>query len=244
MKAVFFDATVWRYVITGVSKVIKEGVFKATDEGLRLKAMDPSHVIMIDLLFPPESFEEYEAEGESLGVNLEELGKILRRARSEDRLELRSVEGALEIVFSGRFPRKFREPLLQIEEEELGEPKIPFKADARMVADQFREAIKDIEPLGDTVTFQSMEGKLLIMNESELGQAVVELDVESGSLISIETEGEQKSSYGLDYIENLLPATQKAEITRIQFSSEMPCKITFELPQGARLVAYVAPRTV
>lgn len=244
MKAVFFDATVWRYVITGVSKVIKEGVFKATDEGLRLKAMDPSHVIMIDLLFPPESFEEYEAEGESLGVNLEELGKILRRARSEDRLELRSMEGALEIVLSGRFPRKFREPLLQIEEEELGEPKIPFKADARMVADQFREAIKDIEPLGDTVTFQAMEGKLLIMNESELGQAVVELDVESGSLISIETEGEQKSSYGLDYIENLLPATQKAEMTRIQFSSEMPCKITFELPQGARLVAYIAPRTV
>ncbi len=244
MKAIFFDATVWRYVITGISKVIKEGVFKATDEGLRLKAMDPSHVIMIDLLFPPESFEEYEASGESLGVNLEELGKILRRARSEDKLELYSKDGSLEIVFSGRFKRLFREPLLQIEEEELGEPKIPFKADARMIADQFREAIKDIEPMGDTVTFHAVEGKLYIINESELGRAVVELDVESNTLISLELEEEQKSSYGIDYISNLLPVTQKAEVTRVQFSSEMPCKITFELPQGASLAAYIAPRTV
>ncbi len=245
MKAVFFDATVWRYTITGISKIIKEGVFRASSDGLRLKAMDPSHVIMIDLYFPAESFEEYESqEEEHLGVNLEEFSKILRRAGSEDKLELSSRKDKMEIIFKGRFKRKFIEPLLELEYQDLPDPKIDFKADARMIADQLREAIRDIELMGDSVSFETRDNKLIIYNESEIGKAVVEMDVESGSLLSLENDGEQKATYGLDYINNLLPAVQKAEIARIQFSTDMPCKITFELPQGARLVAYIAPRTV
>uniref|UniRef100_A0A7J3ZK86 DNA polymerase sliding clamp n=1 Tax=Fervidicoccus fontis TaxID=683846 RepID=A0A7J3ZK86_9CREN len=245
MRAVFSDASIWGYVFTGIAKVIKEGVLRAEVEGLRLKAMDPGHVIMIDLMFPADSFTEYTTEGERLGVNLAEFSKILRRAKSGDRLELATEEGnALEIVLHGRFLRKFREPLLDVEAEEIGEPKIPFKVDARMVADQLREAIRDIEPLGDILGMYATSSKLVFFNESELGRAAVEFSVEEGSLLSLEVEEEeQKAFYSLDYIASILPVAQKAEVVRVQFASEMPCKMTFELPQGAWLALYVAPRT-
>ncbi len=245
MRAVFFDATVWRYTILGVSKVIREGVFKATEDGLRLRAMDPSHVIMVDLHFPADSFEEYELEGEErLGVNLEELGKILRRARKDDKLELKSEKNRIDIVFSGKLRRVFTDPLIDLEYQELPEPKIQFKADARMIADQLREAVRDVEIMGDSIYFETNgDDKLMVYTQGELGKAMVELDVESGALLSLESDGPQKAGYGLDYIENLLPAVQKAEIIRLEYSTDMPCKLTFELPQGARLVAYIAPRT-
>jgi proliferating cell nuclear antigen len=244
LRVVFFDATVWRYTITGVSKIIKEGVFKADETGLRFKAMDPSHVIMIDLFFPSESFEEYEIEEEEkLGINLEEFSKVLRRARKDDKLELKSLKDKIEVIFRGHFNRRFIEPLLQLEYQELPEPRIEFKVDARMIADQLREAVRDIELMGDNIIFLTKDDKLLIYNESEIGKAAVELDVESGALLSIESDGEQKASYGLEYIESLLPAVQKAEIVKLEYSTDMPCKLTFELPQGARLVTYIAPRT-
>jgi len=244
MRAVFSDALVWRYTITGVSKVIKEGVFKADENGLRLKAMDPSHVILVDLMFPADSFSEYSSEGEEIALNLEEFSKLLRRAKTEDRLALELKGNQLEVSLLGRVKRKFLEPLIELETQEIGEPKIPFKVDARFMADQLREAVRDIEFIGDNFGIKAMDGKLLFFNESELGRAEVVLSTENDTLIALELEEEQQAYYSLDYIKSIVPAAQKAEIARLQFSSEMPCKITFELPQGAWLAVYVAPRTI
>jgi len=244
LRARFADATVWRYVITGISKVIKEGVFKADEDGLRLRAMDPSHVIMVDLNFPSSSFSEYEASGERIPLNLEELGKVLRRARSNDVLELYLEEDLLNIVFERGLVRRFGLPLIELEEGELGEPRVEFKAMAKMGAGHFREAIRDIEMVGDNLTMSTDGMALTLSNESDTGRAEVVLTRESGLLLSLESEGEQTSNYSLDYIAEILPAAQKADFVTIQFSTDMPCKITFELPQGGWLSAYVAPRTL
>lgn len=244
MKARFSDATVWRYVITGISKVIKEGVFKADEDGLKLRAIDPSHVIMIDLNFPSSAFTEYEASGEKIPINLEELGKVLRRARSNDILYLQLEDNMLHVVFERGMVRRFGLPLIELEEEELGEPRLDLKASAKMVADHFREAIRDIEMLGDNLTFYTDGIRLVISNESEMGKAEIEMTREAGLLLSLESEGEQRSSYSLDYISGILPAAQKADFVTIQFAKDIPCKITFELPQGGWLSAYVAPRTL
>ncbi len=244
MKARFTDATVWRYVITGISKVIKEGVFRAEEDALKLRAIDPSHVIMVDLNFPSSAFSEYEASGERIPVNLEELAKVLRRARSNDVLELR-LEGSLLNVWLLRgMKRRFGIPLIELEEEELGEPRLELKASAKMAADHFREALRDVEMMGDNLILYTDGMRLVIANESEMGRAEVELTREAGLLMSLESEGEQTSTYSLEYMESILPAAQKADFVTIQFANDMPCKITFELPQGGWLSAYVAPRSI
>jgi proliferating cell nuclear antigen len=243
LRLVFMDARVWRYVVTAVSKTISEAVFKASEEGFSLRAMDPSRITMVDLFFPSTAFDEYSVEGvEELGVNMEDLARILRRAGKEDQLELESAGDRLAIVFRGKSTRKFVIPLLSLEAEELPEPRIELKAKARMLSTIFREIIKDLEPIGDMVTFELGPEKLVARSVSDLGEAEVELTLESGNLIEAEAEGVERASYSLDYFSDIVTAAQAADLVTLHLGTDMPCRIEYSLPQGARLDFYVAPR--
>ncbi|MDQ7081635.1 MAG: hypothetical protein Q9N34_00500 [Aquificota bacterium] len=57
-------------------KIIERGVFIADEEGLRLRAMDTSHVVMVDLFYPSSAFVEYNVSGEAeFGVSFSLLTK-------------------------------------------------------------------------------------------------------------------------------------------------------------------------
>jgi len=42
------DAKLWKNLIGAISTLIDEGSFNADRDGIKLRAMDPSHVAMID----------------------------------------------------------------------------------------------------------------------------------------------------------------------------------------------------
>ncbi len=244
MKLVFFDARVWRYVVSAISKIIEEGVFIVDPEkGFRFRAMDPSHVILLDLWFPTEAFEEFDvAERVEVGVSLEDVAKVLRRARKEDKLEIAAEGNKFMLSLIGRGRRQFTLPVLDIAAEDIPEPSLEFKAEARVMSDVYRDAIKDIELVGDVIKFEAREGELKIASSSELGEAEVVLSVESGSLVEINVEGEQSATYSLDYFSELSGAARVADAVVIKFSSEMPALVEHELPQGAKFSFLIAPR--
>ncbi len=53
------DAKLLRDMATAISILVDEATFKIDPEGLKLRAMDPSRVAMIDFEWPKTIFEEY-----------------------------------------------------------------------------------------------------------------------------------------------------------------------------------------
>ncbi len=242
-RLVFFDARVWRYVISAISKVIDEGVFVIDNDGFRFRAMDPSRVLMVDLVFPPESFEEFEAnERVEIGVNLEDVAKILRRAVKEDKFVLEAEESRYSIIFWGRSTRKFVLPMLDVTAEDIPEPSLELKAMARIMSDVYRDMIKDLELIGENIKFYTDGEKFVASSSSELGEVEVELSMEGGSLLDLQSEGEQSATYGLEYFSDLASAARVADAIVIRFSTDMPAEIVHELPQGAKFTFIIAPR--
>jgi len=241
---VFFDARVWRYLISAISKVIEEGVFIVDpDEGLTFRAMDPSHVIMLDMKFPRDSFEEFDVEQRvELGVNLEDVAKVLRRAGKEDRLEISADENSISFTFIGKGYRRFTLPLLDITAEQLPEPQLEFKARVKVMSDVYRDTIKDVELIGDVIRFVAGSEEFKVLSTSELGEAEIIYTRESGSLIELEVEDTQQASYTLEYFSDLSGASRVADMITIQFSTDMPALVEHELPQGARFNFLIAPR--
>jgi len=244
VKLVFFDARVWRWVLTAIGKVISEGVFVIDpDEGFVFRALDPSHVVMVDLRFPPESFEEFDvSEKTDIGVNLEDVAKILRRASKNDKLELMADEQSLTIAFRGRLYREFKLPSLDITAEQIPEPQLSFKATARVLSETYRDMIKDLEFIGDSVTFKVSGDELVARSKGELGEAEIVFTRESGSLLDLESEGEQEATYSLDYFTDLVAAARVADSITIRFSTDMPVMVEHDLPQGAKFMFLLAPR--
>ncbi|MCE4599443.1 MAG: proliferating cell nuclear antigen (pcna) [Desulfurococcales archaeon] len=246
LRLVFSDARTWRYMVASIEKILDEAVFIANEEGLSLRALDTSHVVMVDLFYPNSAFDEYDI-GDSevtFGVSFDALSKVLRRSRKEDRLEL-GIDGShITIRFLGRGVRTFKIPQIQLTHERLPEPKIQFTVTAKMMSTVFREAIRDLEAMADIVTLKADDEyqRLLLTGTSDIGSVEIELSLERQSLLDLEVESPDTASYTLEYYTYMLQAAQAADLTTIRYSMDAPVRVDLEYQAGGRLTFYVSPR--
>lgn len=246
MRLRFTSSKVWRYVIASISKIIDEGVFVIGDDGVRLKAMDPSKIALVDLHIPRESFTEFETTGrESLSVNMSDLSKILRRAVKEDELVLESREGkGLTISFIGHGTRSFTLPSLELTPEELPELRLDLPVLIRAPPSVFKEVVRELEPVGEAIEFKtiSSENTLMVKSYSDIVETQILLSVQDGSLYELLAKEDAESSYSIDYLVDIAGAAAVAEDFIFEYGSGLPCRIQFILPHGGKVVFYVAPR--
>lgn len=241
----FSDARIWRYMIASIEKILDESVFVATGEGLSLRALDTSHVVMVDLFYPRDSFSEYEVEGDeaSFGVSFSLLSKVLRRARKDDALELTVDESMIEVSLIGRGVRKFRIPQISLTLERLPEPRITYTVEARLMSTTFREAVKDLESIADVVTLQAVDDDILVMRgEGDIASGEAEFSLSRGSMIDYRMESPDSSSYTMEYFTYMNQAAQAAEIISVRYSADAPVRVDVEYQDGGRLTFYVSPR--
>jgi len=243
VKLTFFDARVWKYVIAGISKVVKETVATVNEEGFRIKTMDESKVVLIDFFLPASSFEEFEVEEErKFGVNMEDLAKIMRRATKDDKLNIEVGESSYSIIFEGHGRRKFTLPQLEIYEEEIPEVELDLPAKVEITSDSYRELVKDLEPVADTVTFYAEPGRFRVEATSDLGYAEVIITEDSGVLLNYEIDEPARSSYGLEYLSYVSSVSQVADKVSLELGNDMPLRASFDIAEGGSLVYLVAPR--
>ncbi len=245
MKVVFADARVWKYLISSVSKIIKESVLRITEEGIGLRAMDDSKVALIDLFFPRSMFQTYEVEEEvSFGINVEELAKVLRRGTKDDALALEVKESKYGVEFVGRGKRKFWLPQIEVTTQELLDPNtLQLNARAEIMSDAYREMVKDVEPVADLVTIIISPSGLTFDASSDLGRAVIEAKEDTGVVLSINAESTEKSSYSVEYLVYMSSAAQAVDKVMIELGTDMPLRMKFILGEDPILTYVVAPRT-
>ena len=133
------DAKLLRDMATAISILVDEATFKIDPEGLKLRAMDPSRVAMIDFEWPKSIFQEYVAtEPSKMCINISELLKLLKRAGRDEAVELSLDDktGRLQITITGKYSRNFTMPTLEASEEEVPTPKITFNVKAKTTTQQ------------------------------------------------------------------------------------------------------------
>lgn len=242
-KAVLPDAKLFRYVVDALSTMVTEASFTASPTGLRLRAMDPSRVAMVDLELPKAFFEEFSSgDEERIGLSFEDIGKVLKRASAADKLEMETVQGRLKVRLKGKSSRTFSIPLLSIGAEDLPTPRISFKATAKLVTESIKEAIKDASIISDHVSLEAGKDILMIKANSDKGEVEVELSKDSGSVLNINAPEPQRALYSISYLEDMMKAADAADTVDMSFSTNVPVKLDFELPQGGKITYYLAPR--
>ena len=241
VRALFHDAKLWKYVVQALSTMIDEGVFVFTPEGVRLRAMDPSRIAMVDFEMPSVSFEEYDCEGEvRAGVNFDVLKKVMKRASAKDKIELEVAEGKLKVKLKGKTTRSFAIPLLDLGYEELPSPKVSFNVQARMLSDALEDALKDAELVSDHVLIQANEDELTIYASSDKGESSATFSKDN--LLELHVKEPSRARYSLSYLTDMMKAADAADIVELQFSTNIPLSLTFDLPGGGKIQYWLAPR--
>ncbi|MEM1744947.1 MAG: proliferating cell nuclear antigen (pcna) [Candidatus Nezhaarchaeales archaeon] len=244
-KAVFRDARLWYRIVDALASLIDEGTIKASEEGVRLRAMDPSKIAMIDFEMPRDAFDEYQCDGEvMLGLNFDEVKKVVKRGSAKEKVQLEVPPGSarLKITFKGKATRSFSIPLIDVEYEELPTPSISFNVKATVMADIFEDALKDVELVSDYARLEGRSNAIVVKGQSDRGEVETTLTTETGALLELEVKEEAIASYSLEYLMDMLKANKAAEVVTLEFSSGMPLSLTFPIPGGGTIRYYLAPR--
>lgn len=243
MKLRFKSARTWTYIVGSIKEILDEGVFTATDQGLSLRALDTSRVVMVDLFYPREAFDVYEvSEKESFGVSFDVLGKVLARSLKDEALSLETQKDSLLVSFEGHGVRQFRIPQVSLNVEELPEPKISFTVYAKMSNATFIDAVKAVEEVADSLTISAEEGKIYFIGAGDVEKVEVELSVEGQSLIDLKVDSPDRATYSVEYFDDMIKAARGADQVTLQYAQDSPARVQFDFEGGGRLTFYVSPR--
>ncbi len=240
------DAKLLRDMANAISILVDEATFKIDPEGLKLRAMDPSRVAMIDFEWPKTIFQEYVCnEPTKVCLNISELLKLLKRASKDESVEL-SIDdktGRLLVVISGKYNRNFTMPTLEASEEEVPTPKISFNVKAKTTTQGLSQAIEDAQLVSDHVRIEAEPEKMILSASGDLMGATITLQKGSDALLDLEVKENSKATFSLSYLSEIIKAASAtSDIATLEFSSDMPIRIDFQQTKEGKLVFFLAPR--
>jgi proliferating cell nuclear antigen len=243
-EATLSQAAVWKRCVDAISTLIEEGIFSVTEGKIRFNSMDPARISMVDFELSSEAFETYELDApKNIGVNLEDMNKMLRRARPGDRLRmtLDDQTNRFVLTFEGISVTTFSIPLLDLGESSTTSPQIPFTATVRMEAGVFSEALKDVGIVGDHVSLRATPDFLRLEGESDVESVDVRLNKQSEGVAHMEVKEECRSIYIISYISNMLRAAETTDVVEFEFGQDLPLRLTVPL-EGGKISFLLAPR--
>jgi proliferating cell nuclear antigen len=240
------DAKLLRDMATAISILVDEATFKIEPDGMKLRAMDPSRVAMIDFEWPKSIFQEYEAtEPSKMCLNISELLKLLKRAGKDESVELSLDDktGKLLVTIMGKYARKFTMSMLEPSEEEVPTPKISFNVKAKTTTQGLSQAIEDAQLVSDHVKIEAEPDKMTLSASGDIMGATITLQKGSDALLDLEVKENAKATFSLSYLSEIIKAAAAtSEIATLEFSTDMPVRIDFQQTKEGKLTFFLAPR--
>jgi len=242
MKLELNDANSFRKSIEGINALVGEGTFTITQQGMFLKATDPSNISMIEFSLPKKAFGEFNLDKETkLGLDLDYLNQITKRARADDRLslELDEEKNNLLIKFIGRTKRKFAVPLIDVSNQEIPSLKIDFDVEVECNAALIQEGLKDAQLISTHVILGADKEKFFIKAHSTKGNLLSETT--KNDLDRLDVKSDAEAMFPLDYLNDMLKTASADSKVMINLKTDAPVKLSYAVGE-ATLTYFLAPR--
>lgn len=240
MRVKLENPTILSKAIELICELVLEVRIKVSEFGMSISAMDQANVAMVGFKIPKSAFVEFEAEDDVLGVNLDDLKKILKRCSSSGSIILKKEENMLKIEIFDRIKRDFSLNLIEVDSEDIDfETKISrmeFVCKVGVKSQDLVDCIEDCLVVGDSCTFEIKEGKLIIgakgMNSTKAEFSSDEAEIEGEN---------SRAKYSLEYLTKFVKGSKLCEKTYLNFSNDHPLKLDIK-PEHFELSFVLAPR--
>jgi len=237
------EAPALKAAIDAVVCLVEEGQFEVKQDGLYLKAMDPSQIAMVSFSMPKEAFLEYSVPEETkIGVDINQLANVLSRGKRGEKAELTTEEGRLVVKFFGeKHRRTFKVPLIETGERVQREPKKEFKNYAKVKAESIKETLKDAKLISSHVRLQLTPEQFVVDVRGENGDVKAEFEKGSPEMGELSVKDNARATFPLQYLEDMVKATSANSMVTVYLETDRPLKIEYDI-EGAKVVYYLAPR--
>lgn len=233
-------------------------------KALEIVATDSSRVGMVVANLNPGFFTTYHVPGaQSITINIDDLGKILKRKGKANSVELRyklkDADKSLHVAFKtkGRAPRRFKMKTLANPASKMDADEAEQYENLRSSAEQFMDMIKKEEGIYFEILVESFEmivkdalivdeilqfimdkdmKTLSISSYSEMGEQETVFDPSCEDLLEFEVEATGLVYYSVSFLENILQAKALTDVFKMKTSPERPMLIEIDIqPESDKL---------
>lgn len=240
-------------VLEATRELIQEANFEVSTTGISLQAMDSSHVSLVSLNLRADGFDHFRCDRSfSMGMNLNNMNKMLKCAGADDAITMRAEDGADVVTFlfespSGERISEFELKLMDITTENLGIPDTEYSATVRMSSTEFQRICRDLSSIGDTVEISVTKDGVKFATSGDIGAA----NVICRQNTSVDKPDEQTAidmqepvalTFALRYLNSFTKATSLSGAVVVKLSKELPVVVEYKIAEMGHVRYYLAPK--
>jgi proliferating cell nuclear antigen len=251
MEVLLEDGVILKKVVGAVVDLVPSACLEFGRQGLHFRAIDPSHVAMVDVQLEPTLWEKWVVPpGDlpvNLGVNLAALRKVLGMVSPGDQLRLKwdpARDNILNVQFANVAKKRNYDidiRLMDIEVDQLEIPDMEYTHMVRLPSADFYQCVGDCSQFGDTAGLALGGTKLVTSVEGD----------EAKTFMSLEGEGDGPTpggpplsmKFALRYLLAFAKARDVDPQVTLKMLAGMPLCVQFAVGGGHGTVAYyLAPK--
>jgi len=250
-KARMDDGDLFKKIISSVLELCKECNFECSEDGIQCQCMDSSHVSLVAMNLKAEGFAEFScSEDITLGLQLEQLNKVLKCSGAKDSLQiLAETTETLKLTFENASQDKlntFDVKLLTVDEESLAIPETEYKCIVTMPSTEFANICRNLGTLGDSVTISATKNGVCFNTSGDMAGANILLKhnetAENEKSIKIEMEEPLTQQFALRYLNNFAKSSVLSNQVTLCMSDEVPLKVEFKMDDLGTVKFFLAPK--
>lgn len=237
------NADVIQDTIDVVEALVDECRINFTEDSLKILAVDPANVAMVDLELDSTAFETYNGTDQTVGISVERFSDIAGMAESGQLMQLELQEDRRLHVSMGGL--SYNVALID-PESVRAEPDIPdLDLESRVTFEgrDIDRGVKAADMVSDRIRLSTDRDEELfrISAEGDTDDVELELDREN-DLIDMQA-GNANSLFSLDYLKDIVKPLDATAAVTADLGQEFPAKFHFEYAEGGGTVTYMlAPR--
>ncbi len=226
------DPKPWKQAVDALYSFLPEGVFYFGEDGVRLRAIDPSQVVFVDFFAPRSIFSRYELASSPIRVplDLNEYAKILARVSGGERLSMVLEDVNLSVVLErpdGSLRREFYVPLMDIPDHDVEMSPVEGAVTVQILGKIMKDALKDAGIFSSSAVIVARDDIFMVEAKGQAG--VTRTVARKGDAVRIEGGPEAVSRYSLSFLQNIIRPADPDSFVTLSFGNDTPLSISYKI---------------
>lgn len=238
-----FQSGTFKQVIDALKDILMDVNFEFDEEGLKIVAMNTSHVVLIQVNMEGEKFEHYYCKKKiDIGLNLLKLYTIIKTISNGDTLTLYIEEeepNKLGVLIENPDKNiKSTYMLSMLDIDNLGIPEIPIdNINTKTIKIQsvfFQKLIRDMYNIADNVEIRNIKNEIEFKCKGDFCEQKTELEGDNNTIDIQSNEGDDEMQiiqgvFSLKYIQQFTKCTNLCQFVEINLKNEKPIIISYSI---------------
>jgi len=211
-----------------VGALVDEAKLNVSEDGIQVKAVDPSHVAMIEANLVKSAFDSYEAAPVEMGIDVDKFKTVLAVAGKEDMVDMEKDDSLNRLVVNiGNLTRAM--PLLDT--SGMPDPKVPsldLPASISVSVNEIAQGLKASKSVSDHIALSTTKDSFRLVCEGD-NQNKVDLSLGKDQLEKLDSSEEATSLFSLEYFALMVNSLPSDRILHINLGSDLPVKVDADL---------------